>query len=967
MTIRIHKSLHTHIGENNEFVLQVQKSSDPQAALTALRRAADDVAALDGGWESAPGLSPGDTNGPTGVNVFLAPTGPLIAVDGGHTPMELLVTVPRLIARRLEEAGVTSAVLALPKRSETLDQLPRMPRAVVLRLYTPPPLNWIGGLLDRRIPRRWLEEGCTWLTTGLAEDHELWAQLWQMEFSVRASEASQFVRDYGGWLVAGNPPSAAPTRRAKAKGWTQQEIEADRLARIGGRVRVMAAGNTLTLAGGGPDTTDEELLEVYDDLRALARRLAPEAGYGFITPSDHFTLTDAPSLRWSPEAPQSWPHRISDVAVFDAFPAQILGPGHIKRLGGVPAGATELEGGRIELVFGEPTSWLESPLEAGRALLGPCLTTDRGEVQLLTYERYRESMRSTPVDVSLLNGMLWRLLRTPARPIEELLADPGIVSYFKMALRRGSGVGSNPAPPDFVARRAGQQHAGRFLSQLSSLHCPVSLCLYPTPPRDIGVSVQHPDWVFEKAGEWVAAGEPAELWAISDLWRFSIDAHEASRFLPHCHVVALHQDGRVRRGGAPATGLDAAIEMRLTAGRLVGHAQPIGSPAAHAEVLGLIDDLSALARSVAPDLGYAFITTSSWENYKTVVPSDLIDAFVFDAFPYQILGSGHLERLGTIPAAAQPIIGGKVELFIGDPADWLPHRQDAGRRILARCLVTAEEDRAMNRARDVAAALVEAGITQVRDTLAFTGGELDDLRNHPHAVVARCDAAVQSNRRLSVPLEWIDHATGWLTEALVPEATLLAAVEHGMQFALSPSDAGTFLTACAERRELTSGILVGGALGRSVRAVSVTGIGTFPPRLSLAAGGPASTDESLLAFFEDMRSLARRLAAEAMYGYVDFEADFGSFWGDDAIVHGPLSPARPSWSATWSEVVTDAFPYQVLGPGHAARLGSWPPGTSDLENGRGELSIGRPSDWLLGSAHRATLQRTAREILSTLT
>lgn len=49
----------------------------------------------------------------------------------------------------------------------------------------------------------------------------------------------------------------------------------------------------------------------------------------------------------------------------------------------------------------------------------------------------------------------------------------------------------------------------------------------------------------------------------------------------------------------------------------------------------------------------------------------------------------------------------------------------------------------------------------------------------------------------------------------------------------------------------------------------------------------------------------------------------------------------------------DAFPYQILGPGHLERLGSLPPGARALPAGRFELSIGASSDWLVDpDAHR---------------
>ncbi len=98
---------------------------------------------------------------------------------------------------------------------------------------------------------------------------------------------------------------------------------------------------------------------------------------------------------------------------------------------------------------------------------------------------------------------------------------------------------------------------------------------------------------------------------------------------------------------------------------------------------------------------------------------ELCESIAFDAFPYQILGQGHLERLGAVPSGADVLPDGKVELRIGEPTEWLldpwvlqrrgrgeppptpwqalgerrrnPEVQAEGRRLLAPCLVTQAE------------------------------------------------------------------------------------------------------------------------------------------------------------------------------------------------------------------------------------------------------------------------------------
>lgn len=89
---------------------------------------------------------------------------------------------------------------------------------------------------------------------------------------------------------------------------------------------------------------------------------------------------------------------VCDEVVLDAFPFEILSPGHLRRLGSTPTGAEPLGRGRVVLSIGEPHAWLidsttppADPAKpftglsarrrdkriqaAARELLGPCLLT----------------------------------------------------------------------------------------------------------------------------------------------------------------------------------------------------------------------------------------------------------------------------------------------------------------------------------------------------------------------------------------------------------------------------------------------------------------------------------------------------------------------------------------------------------------------------------------------------------------
>ena len=101
----------------------------------------------------------------------------------------------------------------------------------------------------------------------------------------------------------------------------------------------------------------------------------------------------------------SWTDLLLDEIVLDAYPFQVLCPGHVRRLGAVPNGAVVLEFGRIALSIGDPADWLLRPdvedleyyecppmstyrhdptiQDRGRALIGPRLVVTQAEADAL--------------------------------------------------------------------------------------------------------------------------------------------------------------------------------------------------------------------------------------------------------------------------------------------------------------------------------------------------------------------------------------------------------------------------------------------------------------------------------------------------------------------------------------------------------------------------------------------------------
>lgn len=114
-----------------------------------------------------------------------------LTIDGGFTPINLLETIPDLIAERLREHGVTKASIALPVPDLTLQRaIAYMPRAVVLRL-NPQPLQTRRALPE--IPTAWLERSLQWLGTSRQPEDLLWASAETTWFPVKLSEATSCV------------------------------------------------------------------------------------------------------------------------------------------------------------------------------------------------------------------------------------------------------------------------------------------------------------------------------------------------------------------------------------------------------------------------------------------------------------------------------------------------------------------------------------------------------------------------------------------------------------------------------------------------------------------------------------------------------------------------------------------------------------------------------------------------------
>ncbi len=364
--------------------LQVRGAGDAEAVARALNCAVADLVKLDINYVT---------------QALPAPTGPFIWVDANSVHPDRLGAITDILIRHLTKEGVTDAVIAVPKIGGPLtdyqEGLDTVPRAATLRLYPPAPAR-VYKDPRAEIPSVWLDEAVRWLGASVDEATEVRAAVESMEFPV----ALRDVRALLDVCRTTRPVSAAM-------------VVGDLRSRLRGASGAFYSHvPCIALAAGGPEADDDELVAAMAALVEVARRLARGVGYASISVEPTFGPSGRASTvtAWMAEGGEH-PDLISplcDEFVFDGFPYQILGPGHLRRLGAMPSGAVPLDNGRVELSVGDPRGWLlddwayrphawrsitsrrrdPSLQELARRLLDPCLPR-QGETGPVRQERWR--------------------------------------------------------------------------------------------------------------------------------------------------------------------------------------------------------------------------------------------------------------------------------------------------------------------------------------------------------------------------------------------------------------------------------------------------------------------------------------------------------------------------------------------------------------------------------------------------
>ncbi len=361
-------------------LLRVRSAAGLSRLGPALRAAAADIAALDGGWQSAFGLAPEDRNGPKYVSDPVAlPDGYLLMVDFGSTPTELVRTVPELLVRRLAEAGVPEAAIGTAERFG--DQYGRVEE------FGPAARAWLRGPPGRPLGDA-LRQPPTWLLDAAAS--------WLHREAPPGTQPVGLVISVD---VALSWPTLVPDLAPTLGSQTPVAVVATDFVTTAGAVAVgdgyrdTLPQASLTAAGQGWGAA--ELSARLTVQRDLVREHASVLAWAGV--SGEAAARGLRSAGWSDPAPGAArpdPAYLPDLLVPDGMWYQLLSEGHLERLGGPPAGARRLGAGWVELTVGEPEQWLpghpDRPALQARAreLLRGCLASGT-EVAALTRDRMR--------------------------------------------------------------------------------------------------------------------------------------------------------------------------------------------------------------------------------------------------------------------------------------------------------------------------------------------------------------------------------------------------------------------------------------------------------------------------------------------------------------------------------------------------------------------------------------------------
>jgi hypothetical protein len=227
-----------------------------------------------------------------------------------------------------------------------------------------------------------------------------------------------------------------------------------------------------------------------------------------------------------------------------------------------------------------------------------------------------------------------------------------------------------------------------------------------------------PLWLFDLAWQWLRAEAPpgvdlVQLVASAEIpvswdsaWRAAAAALRAGT-----DATLLASDFSTDARSFSVCGLPTSPAPQAALGT-------VGPGRAGSDVTEQMRRQRDLIRSGAAELSWAGVdvhadardlTTWQWYDRDPGGPRRdvgmVCDMLVPDGMWYQVLSTGHLDRLGGVPAGGSVLSTGRVELAVGEPGQWLPDHPDRpalreqARSLLAGCMADPDEIHAMNQQR----------------------------------------------------------------------------------------------------------------------------------------------------------------------------------------------------------------------------------------------------------------------------
>jgi len=212
---------------------------------------------------------------------------------------------------------------------------------------------------------------------------------------------------------------------------------------------------------------------------------------------------------------------------------------------------------------------------------------------------------------------------------------------------------------------------------------------------------------------------------------------------------------------------------------------------------------------------------------------------------------------------------------------------------------------------------------------------------------------------------WRDIAAAWmLSDSSTTDVGVMVAT---VTLTVSPNQVGALLREIAG----SAGIRMVRVVGPRVRVVDMDNVGH--PRLVLAVGANPGSDEGIDmdAESQNLMQSFERLAQEDAFGFITVERDLRAldyYVHERVEVEGSFMPLSPGAVVRYLDTMLfDAFPAQILGPGHQQRLRELDPGWIHVVSpSRAVLTFPTAIEyWTPGNAQYEATVRLYRQFLAT--